>query len=478
MGRNLPCLATILGPWPYNARPGPSLMSYRPLLLVVATCLSLASAAAAQQPVVSFSASSYSIPEKDSYRFPFVVVRTGDLDATVNFQIRVTNVRTNKASGFATAFPKGSSTYGLSMSFFDPALDNTVYDSGRKYVATLEFVTGGTIGTPSSAEIDIIDDELPPQVTVSDITVSESTSTAYFHFALTTALAIPLSIPITFHDGMAKAGIDYQTPDTFAVFPAGTYSDTIAVTIVGDTQPEGDESFTIELGTPSDSAVILAKSAATCTILDDDGAVGPPSQQFTLGSKGVIRIRLSEPAPAPETVLLQVIGNVTCPSAVEIPAGSSSADIEIGATETGLAAVNVTLPPSRGGRTFRCDVLVFDDVQLSLDPIGVTLAPGAAANVMAKIDPPPRSSFTADVKQTNAAVAEVPSKIAVQGAETVIPVRGKAVGVTEVTVTLTDAYNYRSQRFVIDVRVPPGLAITSLSQSSGRASGGETVKIF
>jgi hypothetical protein len=457
----------------------PSIMTSRPLFLCAAALFFLVASAAAQQPAVSFSAANFTMLEKEPYR-GFQIMRTGDLSGTTSIRVHVIDAATGQARNDVTfLLTKGQIYTSFSLSEFGFALDDPYYDPGRKYVATIVNVFGGTIGTPSSADIDVVDDEAPPQLIVSDITVSESSSTALFHFGMTTPLLSSVSVPIVFHDGSAKAGSEYQISGHTVTFPPGLTTETLAVNIVSDNQPEGDKSFSIELGAPSNSAVIVVKNTATCTILDDDGAVGPTSQRFTLGSKGVIHIQLTDPAPATETVLLQAIGaNLTCPSSVDIPAGSSSADVEIGATETGLAAVNVTLPPSRGGRTFRCDVLVYEDVQLSLQPIGVTLAPGATVNVTAKIDPPPRTSFTADLSTSDAAVANIPRSIVVQGAETIIPVRGRAVGVTQVTMTLPDGYNYKSERFVADVRVPPGLAITSLSQTSGRASGGETVKIF
>ena len=458
---------------------GPSIMTYRPALVLSALLLSLASAAAAQQPVVSFSASSFSVSEKEDWKTPIRFERTGDLNANVSFSVRFTNVQTGRISNYWGSFAKGYAVSTIIMSAFEPGLDDQYYNPGRKYTAVIDGATiGVTIGSPSSADITVIDDEAPPRVTVSDLTVSEGDGTAYFRFSMSTPMPSSLAIPITFHDGSAKNGVDYQSYDYYAVIGPGGSSAVLGVKILPDKHPEGDKTFSIELGTPSDSAVTLLKSTATCTILDDDGAVYPASQRFTPGNKGFIHIDVTDPAPATETVLFQTLGAIKCPASVDIPPGGSTADVEIEAIETGLSAVLVTLPASRGGRTFRCDVLVYDEVTLSLTPIGITLAPGGTTNVTVTMDPPPRNTFTAELAQTNETVADVPRNVTISGAETLIPVHAKAVGITQVTMTLPDAYDHKSNRFVVDVRVPPGLAITSLSQTSGRASGGETVKIF
>jgi hypothetical protein len=46
------------------------------------------------------------------------------------------------------------------------------------------------------------------------------------------------------------------------------------VPLVGDTQPESEETFLVHLSAPVH--VILGDSVATCTILDDDGPTGVP----------------------------------------------------------------------------------------------------------------------------------------------------------------------------------------------------------
>ena len=95
-------------------------------------------------------------------------------------------------------------------------------------------------------------------------------------------------------DGTALAGMDYTAPASTMSFPAGSDSQTIAVTLLSDGLNEPSESFTVTLSNPS-SVVSIFDGEAEVTIRDADPCV-------VMISSGVA----SEDDPASQTVTLDV----------------------------------------------------------------------------------------------------------------------------------------------------------------------------
>ena len=71
-------------------------------------------------------------------------------------------------------------------------------------------------------------------------------------------------------DGSAQAGSDYQSASGTLIIPANATTATVPVTILGDTEVEGDETFQLRLSQPVNAE--LATAEATGTILNDDSA--------------------------------------------------------------------------------------------------------------------------------------------------------------------------------------------------------------
>ena len=471
----------------YDTRQGFPVLK-RLAFLVAAVLLTFASAAVAQ-PVVSFTASSYSVPEKNKVAY-VRVQRTGDGNAAVGCTISVTNLATNNSFSVFMNFAKGEFASDVFISWDIQDLDDKYYNvPPRKYHAVIVAVNGGSIGNPFTTDLDVVDDEPQPQLTIADTSAPEGDgiphTRALFTLRLTTPRSTYTGISITVHDGTAKNGIDYNFPypSVFMEIPPNQLTAEFPIEVLPDNIPEGDETFTVEITTGA-PGVTVVKSISTCTIVDDDDAVSPLSQRIAKGSKGVIHISLGDPATVPEIVqLLTLESFLSVPSLVLIPAGSNSADVEISTSGVGGGAVLITLPPSRGGRVYSCNVYVFEPVTVTLDPVVVSLAVGASANVKVKVDPPPTSSVSLRMTQTVASVADVPASAALDVTGiAAIPVRALAAGITTVSVVLPeplgDIGGRTSIDFVVVASLPSGLAITSLSQKTGRTSGGESIKLF
>jgi len=117
----------------------------------------------------------------------------------------------------------------------------------------------------------IVDDDLPPSVTIADVTITEG------HSLVTATVTLTLSAPsgqtvrvqFTTADGTAVAGSDYQIRLGEIQFAPGVVTRTIPITIVGDHAGEPSESLFVNL--TSGTAVTIADAQGVITIVDDDG---------------------------------------------------------------------------------------------------------------------------------------------------------------------------------------------------------------
>jgi uncharacterized repeat protein (TIGR01451 family) len=113
--------------------------------------------------------------------------------------------------------------------------------------------------------------ELPSLLSIGTARVGEGdsgASTASFAVALSPAAATPVTVAWTTADGTAQDGTDYAAATGTLTFDPGETSKTIAVTVLGDTAVEPDETFSVALSAPS--GAMLARGGGTATIVDDD----------------------------------------------------------------------------------------------------------------------------------------------------------------------------------------------------------------
>ena len=116
-----------------------------------------------------------------------------------------------------------------------------------------------------------------PELTVGDVTVNETDGAATFTVSLSAASADEVQV------GYATADVTATAPDDYAnvtggtlIIPAGDTSGEVVITIVDDNQPEGSQTFVLNLSDPVNA--IIADASATATIEDNEAyACGEPS---------------------------------------------------------------------------------------------------------------------------------------------------------------------------------------------------------
>jgi hypothetical protein len=104
----------------------------------------------------------------------------------------------------------------------------------------------------------------------------------------------PVSVSYATADFTAVAGFDYALAFGTLTFAPGTFARTVTVSVQGETVPEPDERFLVELGAPSGAT--LGDASGTGTIVDDDGLTSGVSE-LVHGFKVVADLRV-QPGPS------------------------------------------------------------------------------------------------------------------------------------------------------------------------------------
>ena len=122
----------------------------------------------------------------------------------------------------------------------------------------------------------IIYDAVVPQVSIDNVSVTEgnSSTSSAFTVSLSVPPATTQSVAYTTSNGTAQAGSDYVAASGTVTFAPGEMQKTITVSIVGDTTPEADETFSVLLSAPS-PGIEIVDSEGDGTIVNDDL---PPNQ--------------------------------------------------------------------------------------------------------------------------------------------------------------------------------------------------------
>jgi len=113
-----------------------------------------------------------------------------------------------------------------------------------------------------------------PSLSISDATVTEGnagTVSAVFTVSLSAASAQPVTVAYATADGSAVAGTDYVAAGGTLTFAPGTLTQTVTVAVNGDTLPEGNETFFVNLSNPTNATTADAQGRGT--IGNDDGSI-------------------------------------------------------------------------------------------------------------------------------------------------------------------------------------------------------------
>ena len=188
---------------------------------------------------------------------------------------------------------------------------DTVEEDNETLLLSLSGVSGAAVAN-AAARGTIIDDDLIIKAGVVDAAVFESDdSTKEVAVVITLdqpALSV-MSVYAETRPGTAAAGMDFVPVSRKFTFNVGELSRTFAVTILGDTEVEATESFTVALFNPAGDLAITG-DPATITIYDNDGdafggvlinevCAAPGSRALRWDDEGIVRLGMGMPWTAP-----------------------------------------------------------------------------------------------------------------------------------------------------------------------------------
>ncbi len=224
---------------------------------------------------------------------------------------------------------------------------NDTTDAPDKEVTVSATVTGGNMAVLSSSEtLTITDDDAPPRLSISSPSAVEGTALT---FTVRLNAVSGKEVTVAYADagtGTATSGTDYTalTAGTLT-FAAGTTSQTIAVTVTGDTDNEPNETVIVTLSSATNATISTAQG--TGTIIDDDGmpalSIGSPSViEGATGATLTFQVYLSPMHTAQVTVAYADAGTGTATSGTDYTAlTAGTLTFAIGATSQTIA-VSVT----------------------------------------------------------------------------------------------------------------------------------------
>ncbi|MBP6702290.1 MAG: M4 family metallopeptidase, partial [Vicinamibacteria bacterium] len=211
-----------------------------------------------------------------------------------------------------------------------------------------------------------------PTLSVNDVTVFEGnagTSNATFTVSLSPAAAGTVTVAYATANGTATSGSDYSATMGTLTFAAGETTKTVAVVVNGDTTPEANETFVLNLTSPTGGAVI-GDSQGVGTIATEDAGMTCPASA-TPG--GVIAVQLLGGAMATDWVALY-------PDGAANSAYASWSHVPLPRPQT----LNLTAPVAPGSYDIRfwenngssvllgsCDIVVASAPTLSVSDVSV-----------------------------------------------------------------------------------------------------------
>ena len=260
----------------------------RPLrigLLMISTLLLLATSVAAQQPSISVREVVVGEGNSGTTQATFVVALSGPASQPVSFSFATAN-------GTATAGSDYVATSGGPVTFAVGEVEkpivvlvngDTVDETQETFFLDISNVQNATVS--SSRGNGFINDDDGPTISINDVSITEGnsgTKAATFTLTLSGSSVESIAIRVATSPGTATASTDYTSVNTVVIFNPGTVTRTLDVAIAGDTNPESNETFSVNLSEPFGTTI--ADGAGAGTILDDDHLLmleesGPTPQQ-------------------------------------------------------------------------------------------------------------------------------------------------------------------------------------------------------
>jgi YD repeat-containing protein len=195
---------------------------------------------------------------------------------------------------FAAGSPSGT-VQTIAVGLLDDALD----EPDETFRLDLSNVSGAVAGL-AQHRVTIVDDDLPPELSVGDVTLVEGDGgeqSAVFNLTLSAPSGLEVRVSYSTEDIIARAPSDYTAVSGTVTFPPGATSQPVQVQVLGDTFYEADETYRLVLQNSVNATV--SRAAGVGTIVNDDPQ--PPGVPFltTTSTSGQVKLEWTNPEVGP-----------------------------------------------------------------------------------------------------------------------------------------------------------------------------------
>jgi ELWxxDGT repeat protein len=242
---------------------------------------------------LAFASSSFSVNEDGTPINQVTVVRTGLVGTFVSTTIDLNNGTATAPSDYTNTpitvnFEAGETRKTVAI----PIVNDTAFEGTETIELTLTNSQGATIGTQSTATLNIIDNDAnsgtiafsAAEYTVNENGIPVSTVT----LTRTGGSDGVVSVRVNLNNNTAIAPNDYNNAPITVSFADGETSKTINIPIVNDAIVENTEKIALSLSNPTGGAVIGSQDSAVVNIVDDDVRLNFSAVNYTVNEDGTV----------------------------------------------------------------------------------------------------------------------------------------------------------------------------------------------
>ncbi len=224
---------------------------------------------------------------------------------TASFTVSLSNPSSQSVSvNYATAgntatsgndFVAASGTATIAASLLSTTVNvtinsDTTFEPNETFTVNLSSPVNATIADNQGTGT-ITNDDSQPSISINDVSVAEGnagTTTATFTVSLSNASSQTITVNYATADGSASAGSDYSAVSGTLTFNSGQLTQPITVTVNGDTTFELNETFFVNLTSPTNATITDNQGTGTITNDDAQPTISINDVSVTEGNSGTV----------------------------------------------------------------------------------------------------------------------------------------------------------------------------------------------
>ncbi len=213
--------------------------------------------------------------------FAVSLSKVSPLATTVNFGFAAGSAGAAdfNAAGMQVSTDSGATWVGATSATFAPGqtanvqvrvpiINDALDEANETFNLTATTSAGITFNPSANATATITDNDPTPSLTVNDVSVDEAGSTATFTVTLSAPSGQIVTVGYNTGNATAAAGSDYTAASGTLTFAPGVITQTVTVAIAEDVLDEANETFNVNLVTPTNATI--ADATGVGTITDND----------------------------------------------------------------------------------------------------------------------------------------------------------------------------------------------------------------